>query len=144
MRRELCIYDAYDLPWLQRNIWGCAICVGRITTENGLGVLMKTKLEVGQQLAWHYTPLAKSCPALVIFAHHLGTTRILCLVLKLSPQCEVHCQTEEGLEEEHHDIQRLEHMTYKKRLRELSVLPMEKRRLRRECNCYLLLPKGGL
>lgn len=35
-------------------------------------------------------------------------------------------------------------MTYKKRLRKLSVFPMEKRRLRRECNCYLVLPGGGL
>lgn len=46
--------------------------------------------------------------------------------------------------EEHYNSQGLEHMTYKKRLRELSVFPMKKRRLRRECNCYLLLPKVGL
>lgn len=35
-------------------------------------------------------------------------------------------------------------MAYKERLRELDMFTLEKRRLRREYNCSLLLPKSGL
>jgi len=39
------------------------------------------------------------------------------------------------------DNQGLKHMAYKERLRELDVFTTEKRRLKRECNCSLLLPE---
>lgn len=92
------------------------------------------------------TVLAKACPEVIISipTSFLRKSHVEYHVLFQGPKCEGHYHTEEVPVVGHKDGWGVELVAYKERLRELDIFTVEKRRLRREYNHSLLLPKSGL
>lgn len=87
MRRELCI--SFTMTSIEQLGLG-RVCVEDYNRE-GLRGPDEHQVRGGAAAGMTVYSASKTCPALVISAQHSGRTGILCLVLRSSPQCEVHC-----------------------------------------------------